>query len=212
VRKLILPFLLASFVTAGCVGGIRDTTTARTATEILLISTAAERAIAQYDAAALEGKRVFIDEARFDSVDKPYVISALRDHLAGSGVTLVGDKAPISKDKKDGADFVLELRNGALGIWDGDFVLGIPQLPMAAQGSPTIMLPPLYLFRRLSAQGFAKFQFWLYDAANTNFIGRSQDLWGHSYYNQWWWFGVGPFDGSNDIYPEFSVTGTVTGE
>ena len=212
MRKLFLPLLIASFVTVGCVGNVRDTTTARTASEILLISTAAERAIAQYDASLLSGKNVFIDEARFDSVDKPYVISALRDHLAGSGVTLVGAKDPIAKDKPTGADFVLELRNGALGIWDGDFVLGIPQLPLAAQGSPTITTPPLYLFRRLSAQGYAKFQFWLYDAATTAFVGRSKDLWGHSFYNQWWWFGVGPFDGSNDIYPDFSITGAVTGD
>lgn len=206
MRKLILPLALASFFLTGCIGGIRDTTTARTASEILLISTAAERAVAKYDASGLAGKRVFIDEGRFDSVDKPYVISALRDHLAGSGVTLTADKNPITKDNAGGADFVLELRNGTLGIWDGDFVVGIPQLPMAAQGSPTVLLPPLYLFRRLSAQGFAKFQFWLYDAANASFIGRSKDLWGHAYYNQWWWFGVGPFDGSNDVYPDYDIS------
>ena len=205
MRKLFLPLVLSSVFFTGCIGGIRDSTTARTASEILLISTAAERAVAKYDASALEGKRVYIDEGRFESVDKPYVISALRDHLAGSGVTLTGSKDPITKDKADGADFVIELRNGTLGIWDGDFVVGIPQLPMSAQGSPTVLLPPLYLFRRLSAQGFAKFQFWIYDAATTKFIGRSPDLWGHSYYNQWWWFGVGPFDGSNDIYPEYSI-------
>ncbi|MBL4850618.1 MAG: hypothetical protein JKY65_34310 [Planctomycetes bacterium] len=212
MRKLILPFLFISFVTVGCVGGIRDTTTARSASEILLISTAAERAVAKYDASALSGKNVFIDDARFVSVDKEYVMSALRGHLAASGVTLVGERKPISKGNSQGADFVLELRNGTLGIWDGDFVLGIPALPLAAQGSPVVLTPPLYLFRRLSAQGYAKFQFWLYDAATAAFIGRSTDLWGHSFYNKWWWLGIGPFDGSNDIFPEVSITDAVTGE
>jgi hypothetical protein len=205
VRAFILPFILhflLAGMSVGCVGKVRDTTTPRSASEILLVSTAAERAVAKYDASSLSGKRVFIDEARFASVDKVYVVSALRDHLASTGATLVKEATPTTKEKP-GADYVLEIRNGTLGIWDGDFVLGIPMLPLAAQGSPTITTPPLYLFRRLSAQGFAKFQFWLYDAATTAFRGRSEDLWGHSYYNQWWWFGIGPFDGSNDIYPEF---------
>ncbi|MGE0706941.1 MAG: DUF6655 family protein [Planctomycetota bacterium] len=205
-RRLLALLLLGGLLsTTGCIGSIRDTTTARTATEILLVSTAAERAVKRYDASALNGKAVFIDDKRFESVDKAYVLSALRDHLAGSGVTLVEKGDPITKENQAGADFVLEIRNATLGIWDGDFVLGIPQLPVSAQGFPPVLLPPLYAFRRLSSQGFAKLQFWLYDPATKKFIGRSKDLWGHSFYNQWWWFGVGPFDGSNDIYPEFHI-------
>ena len=207
--RSLLCLVALSTLSTGCIGSIRDTTTARTATEILLVSTAAERAVKKYDAALLSKKHVFLDDTRFDSVDKNYVISALRDHLVGSGVKLVAKGDPITQENAEGADFVLEIRNGTLGIWDGDFVLGIPQLPVSAQGFPPVLLPPLYAFRRLSSQGFAKFQFWLYDAATKQFVGRSKDLWGHCYYNQWWWFGIGPFDGSNDIYPEWSVEGGV---
>lgn len=189
--KLLAALLVAAC--SGCIGNIRDTTTPRTATEILLVSTAAERAVAKYEAAPLAGKKIFMDESRFDSVDKNYVMSALRNHLAKAGVTL---------SDKDGCDAVMELRNATLGIWDGDFVLGIPQLPIGAQGLPTVLLPPLYAFRRLSSQGYAKFQLWLYDPANKAYIAQSQDLWGHSFYNQWWILGIGPFDGSNDIYPD----------
>ena len=186
--------LLVALCSTGCIGNIRDTTTPRTATEILLVSTAAERAVRKYDAAPLAGKKVFVDWGLFDSVDKNYVVSAVRNHLARAGVTLAADK--------DSCDAVMEPRNATLGIWDGDFVLGIPQLPIGAQGLPTVLLPPLYAFRRLSSQGYAKFQLWLYDPATKAYIAQSPDLWGHSFYNQWWILGIGPFDGSNDIYPD----------
>jgi hypothetical protein len=186
--------VLASVLSTGCVGSVRDTTTPRSAQEMLLVSTAAQRAVAGYDAAPLKTRKVFLDLGLFDPIDKNYVQSSLRYHLANAGVTIA--------DKADDCDIVMEVRNAALGLWDGDFVLGIPQMPMSAQGSPTVLLPPLYAFRRLSHQGFAKFQLWLYDPKKKAYLGRSQDLWGTSYYNQWWVFGIGPFDGSNDVFPD----------
>ena len=45
MRPLTLPLLLAVASLPGCVGNIRDTTTVRSAHEILLISTAAQRAL-----------------------------------------------------------------------------------------------------------------------------------------------------------------------
>lgn len=198
--------LLALFLPlAGCIGDIRETTTPRTATEILLVSTAAGRAVRGFDPTPLAGKRVFIDGAFFDSVDKNFVMSALRDHLARNQVRLVDAVAAAEGNPNTGADLVLELRNGTLGIWDGDFVLGIPQLPVSAQGFPPVLLPPLYLFRRDSAQGWAKFQLWVYDPRTRQHVLRSPDLWGSSYYNQWWVLGIGPFDGSNDIWPDIDM-------
>ncbi len=197
----------------GCIGNIRETTTARTATEMLLVSTAAERAVASYDAGHLRGKRVFVDDTRFESVDKAYVMSALRDHLAGQGVTLVDKKEAGEGDAPAalGAELVLELRSASLGVYDGDFVLGIPQLPVSAQGFPPVLLPPLYAFRRFSQQGWAKLEFWTYGAKSLQHVQRSGPLWGSSYYNQWWFFGIGPFDGSNDIYPEEDLPEYVPG-
>ena len=190
-------------LTTGCIGNIRDTTTPRTSTEMLLVSTAAERAVEQFDTSPLSGKRVFIDGTHFESVDKAYVLSALRDHLMRNDVTINGslESTAGEGEEPNGADLVLEIRNGSLGLWDGDFVLGIPAMPIGAQGMAATT-PPLYLFRRLSAQGWAKFQFWIYDPVTNEHVYFSPDLWGHTFYNQWWWFGIGPFDGSNDVYPE----------
>ncbi len=213
--KANLPQLLAALVIVapGCIGSIRETTTARTATEMLLVSTAAERALVEYDVAHLSGKRVFVDHQYFESIDKPFVLSALRDHLAEGGVTLMDKvKGEEGEGPEANAELVLELRNASLGIWDGDFVLGIPQLPVSSgYGLPPVLLPPLYAFRRFSQQGWAKFEFWTYDPQTMAHIHRSGPLWGSAYYNQWWWFGIGPFDGSNDIYPEWDMPEYVAG-
>ena len=200
-RRSALALVLLTLLSTGCVGQVRETTTARTSTEILLISSAAERAVIEYDVQPLAGKRVFVDTSYFTAVDKEYVVSALRSHLAANGVILAKAPEPASETNLTGTDLVLEIRNGTLGLWDGDFVLGIPEIPVAVPGFPPAMLPPLYLFRRLSQQGYAKFQLWVYDAATQRFFSRSGDLWGRSYYNQWWLFGIGPFVGSDDVYP-----------
>ncbi|MCA8922366.1 MAG: hypothetical protein KDD82_11190 [Planctomycetes bacterium] len=192
LRTRLLLLAAAALPCGGCVGEIRDTTTARTATEMLLVSTAAERALDRYDVSSLSGRKVWIDDSRFDSVDKPFVLSALRDHLSIAGARIV-ERDP---------DVHLEIRSAALGIWDGDMTLGVPPLPFTVQGLPAVTLPGLYIFRRHSQQGYAKFQFWTYDPQTMVYLSSSGDLWGHTYYNQWWWFGIGPFDGSNDVYPD----------
>ena len=212
MRKLALPGALAVAVAlvAGCSGGIRNTTTPRTSTDMLLISTAAERALKSYDTKELAGKRVFIDDTKYESLDKKYVMSALRHLLAKSDVTISAKADPKTEEVADGADLVLQLRNASLGIWDGDFTLGIPSLKIGDEDSD-YALPPLYFFRRLSEQGFAKFQLWLMDPATRTFVSRSGDLWGRAFYNQWWLLGAGPFDGSNDIYPDIEFPDWVPG-
>ncbi|MBX3466956.1 MAG: hypothetical protein KF878_08660 [Planctomycetes bacterium] len=186
----------------GCIGSIRETTSPRTATEMLLVSTAALRAVRLFDAAPLDGQRVYLDLTNFESIDKGYVQSALRDHLSGAGAILVDQIDP--EGDRPGADVVVEVRNGALGIYDGTFTLGVPSLPITVPGLTTALVsPPLYIFRRDTSQGWAKFQLWTYDRRTRRYISRSPELWGASYYNQWYWFGVGPFDGSNDIYPDW---------
>ena len=64
LRILFVALILAPL--AGCVGEVRATTTARTSTEQLLISTAAERAIAQFGSAEehLKGKRMIFGPSR----------------------------------------------------------------------------------------------------------------------------------------------------
>jgi hypothetical protein len=204
----VLAVLFTTFG-SGCIGNIRETTTARTSTELLLISTAAERAIRKYEAPELKGKRVAIDDTKFDSVDKPYVMSALRHHLAESlGCLLVPVTGSKGKDKAGKEidikpDRVVEIRNGALGIYDKSWGFGIPPLPLPIpQTNITSVSPSFYFLYRGKQDGWAKFQLWVFDPSQDSFVSKSPDLWGHTYHSKWWFFGLGPFDVSNDIYPD----------
>ena len=70
------------------------------------------------------------------------------------------------------------------------------------QTNLTSMTPALYLFYKSRQEGWAKFQFWIYDPRQNAYVAKSKDLWGHTYYSKWWIFFIGPFDWSNDIYPD----------
>ena len=144
-RSFALTALLLSALSSGCVGAIRETTTARTASEMLLVSTAAERAVSDYSTDHLRGKRVFVDDTRFESIDKPYVMSALRDRLdalahARHRVPQVGHAA--------GRD-----RPGPVAAGPG-FSCECRSLPALASGSFLVILPSLESARLLGPRLF----------------------------------------------------------
>jgi hypothetical protein len=195
----------------------RETTTPRTSTEQLLVSTAAERAVAQFDNAEeqLKGKKVFVDDHLFDSVDKPYAVSAVRHYCSEHGAILLPAATEMVKfaDGKETAvpaERILEIRNGALGLEDKGWGFGIPSLPLPIpQTSISTASPPLYFFFRGKQEGWAKFQIWIYDPRQNAYVAKSKDLWGHTYYSKWWILFIGPFDWSNDVYPDESISTAV---
>jgi hypothetical protein len=214
----------AAFVlvgTSGCLGNIRDTTTARTSTEMLLVSTSAERAIGQFDNVEqeLKGKRVAIDDTRFkaqDDKDAAYCVSAARNYVSEHGGIIVPIAPQKVKDVKTGKEVevspqrILEIRDAGLGVNDKSWGIGLPPLPFPIYGTNlTSVTPPFYLFYRAKQEGWAKFQFWIYDPRQDAYVAKSKDLWGHAYYSKWWILFVGPFDWSNDIYPDESMVDSV---
>lgn len=208
--------LAVVFGTGGCLGSIRDTTTPRTSTEMLLVSTAAERAIGHFDNVEkeLKGKRVAIDDTRFkaqDDKDGAYCVSSARNYVSEHGGIIV-PLAPVKvkdaagKETEVPPERVLEIRDGGLGLADKSWGIGIPALPFPIYGTNLVSVTPaLYLFFRQKQEGWAKFQFWIYDPRQDAYVARSKDLWGQTYYSKWWFFGIGPFDFSNDIYPDESA-------
>ena len=194
MRNLVI-MLLAVIVFVGC-GTIKESSPGRTATEILLISSAAERAVKEYKIdPVIKGKKIFLDDSFYDSVDKKYVVSSLRNHFSAHGIQIVA---------KDQAEFTVEIRNGTLGIHNSEFGFGIPSIPIGINFGadiPPVKTPELNILARKSAQGWCKVQFWVYDKEQ-KLVSSSPDLWGSSYYNQWVILFVGPFDTSNDVYPD----------
>src|SRR3954447_10926757 len=76
----------------------------RSATEQLLISTAADRALAQADLSMVAGKKVFVDRSYFDAEDEDYVVSEMRELITMRGGMLV-------REFED-ADLIVEPRSG----------------------------------------------------------------------------------------------------
>jgi len=184
-RALAIVLLLLPTL-AGCMGTIRSTTTPRSATETLLISNAAQRAVADFDLSAVKGKRVYLDARFLRSVDQGYVESALWQGLAQAGGVL--------SEGREQAEVVVEIGCAALGTWEGDFELGFPELPVQAQPDLAVLSPELTLGYS-PRQGWAKLQLFGYDAATGAVCVAPQTVWGAS-------SGRSPYDLFGDVYPK----------
>ncbi len=165
-----LPLLLVALALGACTGQIRDTTTARSATETLLLSTAAERAVARLDTTTFTGRRVLLETSFLACVDREYVVSCLRAHLGRSGVALV--------DGPDAADAILEVRCATLGCWEGSYTIGIPSLPIGFGGIMSVTPPINTGFD--SIQGWAKLEAFAWEPRTRRLLWSSGPLWGSS--------------------------------
>jgi hypothetical protein len=161
--------LSLALLASGCMGTIRDTTTARGSTEMLLLSSAVEGAIRRWDVSALAGKRVFIDTQFLETVDEPYLVSSMRYRAARGGAILV--------DLPE-AELVVEVRCGAFACWDGSFMVGVPPLPVGQFGISVIS--PNYMIGNTNRQAWAKLQLFVYEPHSRQVVATSGDLWGAS--------------------------------
>lgn len=147
--------LLAAF--AGC-GVPRETLPARSAIEQLLISTAADRAIARLPGEPLAGKTVFVDGSNLECLDKPYVTQRIRQAVLESGASLAASR--------EDAEVVLEAASGMLSVNKRDYLFGLPSLsvPVPFAGG-AFTLPEVALFKVVSYRGRAKLTFNAVDTA-----------------------------------------------
>ncbi|HTU26282.1 MAG TPA: DUF6655 family protein [Pirellulales bacterium] len=136
----------------GC-ATIKESDTARTGIEQLLISTAVDRALDKIDFAPVRGTKVCLDEKHLDCVDKEYVLVALHHRLLAQGCTLC--------EKAEDADVLMEISSGGVGTDRQDLFVGVPEIPLAPP-SP-IAIPKLSLFNRSKAMGTAKLLVVAYD-------------------------------------------------
>ncbi|HEX4129927.1 MAG TPA: DUF6655 family protein [Pirellulales bacterium] len=146
---------IAGLLVATCLGcaTAKQSDTARTGLEQLLISTAVDRSLNQVDLAPVRYAKVYLDTQYLDCVDKNYVIVSMHHRLLANGSTLVG--------KAEDADVVVEVGSGAVGTDRNDLFLGIPQIPLPPP-SP-ISVPKMALFERTKAMGTAKLLVIAYD-------------------------------------------------
>jgi hypothetical protein len=161
---------------AGCTTE-RVTQPARTATEQLLISTAADRAAHKLALDVPHNSRVYVDASNFEATDGKYALSAIKAELLRRGALLVTDQ------KK--ADIIVEPRSGALSIDESTAIVGIPQFDIPIPAAGNLTFPEIALFKKEEKQGIAKFAAIGYDAKTGQLVAASDPDYGFSHKTQW---------------------------
>lgn len=168
----------------GCTSTVTSNT-ARTAKEQLLLSNAVEQSLSKVDFGPLAGQQVYIEEKYLECVDKPFVLGSIRHQVMRSGARLV--------DAADSADVVMELRSGGVGTDTSEAYLGTPEIALPGM----LTIPEIRMAERKAQYGYAKLGMVLYDAKTREVLGNGGMAMAQSDDNNWYVFGVGPFqDGS----------------
>jgi hypothetical protein len=139
-----------------------ETHPARTASEELLISSAADRAADQLKPKLPKGAKVYVDATNFEGYDAKYAIGAIRASLLKQGNRLV--------DSKQAADVVVEIRAGALSTDEQDTLVGLPSMNLPIPLAGSLPVPQIALYQRHIENGVAKFAATSYDAKDGNYI------------------------------------------
>jgi hypothetical protein len=164
MKIFIIVALAISLV--GC-SSTRTTLPARSATEQLLISEAADAASLAIELKLPEGRKAFLDTTNFDGVDARYAISAIRQSLLQQGNALV--------EKREDADTVIEVRAGALSIDSVSRKLGVPAVEL-----PSFFVPNISIMNQTTNSGIARFSMFAYDRTTGKLVAVVAPVTGYS--------------------------------
>jgi hypothetical protein len=176
MRLSVVPLLLLLVVLAGCTTS-RETEPQRTATEELLISTAADHAADAIKFDIPPGAKVFVDASNFEGTDSKYAIGAIRDRILQLGGYLVSDRVL--------ADTVVEIRSGALSVDQSQTLVGIPQFDIPIPLAGPLGIPEIALFKKSERRGVAKFAAMSYGAKTGEPEASTGPRYGFSHDTHW---------------------------
>ena len=164
--------LLSLVMTVGACTIRNESNPPRTATEQLLISTAADRAAARLNLEMPPNSKVFVDSSNIEGLDSKYAIATMRERILKLGAQLVADRGA--------ADVVVEIRSGALSVDENNFLIGIPQFDVPIPLAGEIPFPEIALFKRAERDGVAKFAGVGYTAKDGKLLGATEPQFGFS--------------------------------
>ncbi len=188
--SLLLAGIPCALFLAGC-GTTRTTDTTRSATEMLLVSQAADNAVAQIDFSPLAGRTVFLDSSGIpekEVADKGYLVSLVRQQILANGAFL--------EDDKQRAEYIVDIRSGGLGTDRHTMLVGTPavQLPTVVPGLPT-NIPELSVMKKNDQRGVAKIAVFAYNRITGRALWQSGTVEATSQAKDTWVLGAGPFSG-----------------
>jgi hypothetical protein len=154
-----LPLALCGCFTA------RVSETPRTATEQLLISRAADQAMKGVDVKWLDGKKIFVEEKYFESYDKGYAVSLIRERFSRYGALITGTN--------DKADVIVEIRSGALAMNTSTLLIGVPSIAVPLPFAGIVQTPEIAFFKSEKAEGIAKLAMFAYVRTSGDYVDDS---------------------------------------
>jgi hypothetical protein len=175
LKTIFLPgtfLIVTAFLLTGCA---TSTTTAppRTATEQLLLSTAADHALRSADLTVFTNRTVFLDTTYFDSYDPKYAIGTIRDALSRAGACLV--------ETMTNSQIVVEARCGALSIDGAETLFGIPNMGLPIPLAGALQIPELAFYKSSRQRSTAKILLLAYATTSREHIYSTGALDGKSY-------------------------------
>jgi hypothetical protein len=165
--------MIACLCVAACTTE-RSSVPQRTATEQLLISTAADRAAAELSLTIPKNTKIFIDRQYFQGYDEGYALNAIRTQFLKRGLALVDDRK--------NAEAIVAVASGALSTDSKALLIGIPALtlPFFPIGT-SLSVPEIALFKTAQDKGVAKFVATGYDARTGKLIATTDPQYGISH-------------------------------
>jgi hypothetical protein len=186
-RTTLLAGLLCA-LSVGC-GTTKWSDSPRTATEQLLVSDAVDRAVSEIDFGPLAGRDVYLDTRYIvTALDQNYLVSTLRQHMLATGCVI--------HDKAEDADYVVEVRAGALGTNRQDVLLGVPATNLPTGGMLPVgsaAIPEIALMKRTNQQAVCKLAVFAYDRMSGQPVWQSGNRKIASRAKDSWFLGAGPF-------------------
>jgi hypothetical protein len=141
---------------------VRESTPPRTATEQLLLSTAADNALAGQRFSWLAGKKTFVEDKYFEGYDKGYAIGLLRERFAASGALLV--KA------EDKAEVVVEIRSGVLSMDNSERLVGVPAMTVPIPLAGPVTTPEVAFYRCKRSDSVVKIALFAYERPSGHYL------------------------------------------
>ncbi|HEV8001205.1 MAG TPA: DUF6655 family protein [Planctomycetaceae bacterium] len=177
------------------------------ATDQLIAGDAVDRTVSQIDFRILMGKKCFLDTQYINKtipgvgfVTSEYMISSVRQKMMCDGCLL--------QEKAEEADFVVEMRIGALGADGNEVIYGVPAnnfvslaasvvptSPQAAAALPS--MPELSFGKKDDQMAAAKIALFAYNRRTRDPIWQSGLSESRSLVADRWFFGAGPFHKGN---------------
>ena len=192
---------ICALCTFGC-GTTKWSDTTRTGTEQLLISNAIDRVVNKVDFSPMREKKCFLDTSAItQTTDRDYLATTIRQHLAAAGAILA--------TSREEAEYIVEVRSGAVGTDRDDLLIGIPAMTLPSipntQYSATV-IPEIPFIKQTKQRGVAKIALFAYNKETGNPVWISGNTQGESSARNLWFVGAGPLT-RGTIYSETTFAG-----